>query len=337
MIKNKNSLVSLILLILIIAQPVLANKADKSASINWVDKSICLLNKKKNLEPEELYIHNVKVKRNHNYNNNYTQHKKNTVTTNNMYILNTNKKHSLKIKKQVKKLDTPIFKSEEEKMQYAFQAQKKLDIQDIKRLWESTVSKNSVIKFALKKLAMPAEKRRIHSSLMARTVSTLISGVAILPSMFGADTVSSTASLASGRIANNVLAKKTMPKKLPLTDTELIHLAGLVENLQNALIKNYYDYKTALEELRLCRQKLVDLNEKYSEALESKNDFEIIAASALYDKEKLNELKYKQRVKMNRLKLERLAGLETVQKLNLTKLASFNPAEDIQPMNNEVK
>ncbi len=332
MIKQHNNLISLLLLILFITQPVLANNLEKQTPNKVGDSSICLLNKKKGLEPEEFYIQEVKNKRNHNY----THHRRNT-NKSKMYTLNTDKKHTLKIKKQVKKLDTPIFKSEEEKMQYAFYAQKKLDIQDIKRLWESTVSKNSVIKFALKKLAMPAEKRRVHSSLMARTVSTLISGVAILPSMFGADSVSSTASLASGRIANNVLAKKTMPKHMPLTDTELIHLAGLVENLQNSLIKNYYDYKTALEELRLCRQKIVDLNERYSDALKSKDDFEIIAASALYDKEKLNELKYKQQVKMNRLKLERLAGLETVQKLNLTRLACFNPAEDIQPMNKEVK
>lgn len=326
---------------LVIAKPVYAGNLKRQSGTKDSDNSICLLNKKKSLEPEELYIQEVNNNRQRNYTNNrnYTHSRRNVTTSNskNMYMLNTNKKHTLKIKKQVKKLDTPIFKSDEEKMQYAFQAQKKLDIQDIKRLWESTVSKNSVIKFALKKLAMPADKRRVHSSLMARTVSTLISGVAILPSMFGADTVSSTASLASGRIANNMLSKKTMPKKMPLTDTELIHLAGLVENLQNAIIKNYYDYKTALEELRLCRQKLVDLNERYSKALESKNDFEIIAASALYDKEKLDELKYKQQVKMNRLKLERLAGLETVQKLNLTKLASFNPAEDIQPMSKEVK
>ena len=241
--------------------------------------------------------------------------------------LDVSGKHSIKYNNSVNKLDTPIFKSEQEKMEKAFQIQKKMDVEDIKLLWEATVSQNPVIKFALKKLSAPAEQRRIHSSLMAKTVSALISGASILPSMFGVDNVTSTASLATGSLANRIIQNKTMPKNLPLTDTELIQLASLVENLQDKIIKDYYDYKSSINSLIACRQNLLLQNKNYSNAIKAGNEISIIASSALYDKELLNELKLKQQIKYNRLELERLAGTNTVANLNLTKLASFNADE----------
>ena len=106
-----------------------------------------------------------------------------------------------------------------------------------------------------------------------------------------------------------------MPKDIPLTDTELIQLAKLIEDLQNKLINNYYDYKSSIEALKVCRQNIILQNKNYSNALKSNNIISIIASSALYDKELLNEMKLKQQIKLSRLELERLAGSETVDKL----------------------
>ncbi|MFH0702281.1 MAG: hypothetical protein V2B14_01920 [bacterium] len=229
-------------------------------------------------------------------------------------------KQKIKINEPVKKIDDQLFKSDEEIQNY-FQIQKKIDIEDIKSLWESTIERNTVIKFALKKLALPAEQRRIHSSLMVKTVSTLISGAAILPNIFGADTLASTASFAGGSLANRVISSKSSPKQMPLTDTELIQLARLIEDLQNKLIKGYYDYKSTIDALKVCRQNLFLQNKNYSNALKSGNEILIIASSALYDKELYNEMQLKQEIKIYRLELERLAGTQAVANLNLTGLA----------------
>jgi len=247
--------------------------------------------------------------------------------------LNSNdlKKPEIKINEPVKKIDGKLFNSDQEKMQHAFQTQKKMDIDDIKMLWEATVERNTVIKFALRKLAMPAEQRRIHSSIMAKSVSALISGVSILPSIFGLDSLSSSAAMAGGSLANRVVQAKTMPKEMPLTDTELIQLAKLIETLQDKIIKNYYDYKSSIEALRVCRQNLILYNKNYNDSIRSGNYIAIVANSALYDKELLNELRLKEQIKLYRLDLERLAGSETVSNLTMTKLSSFN-ADAAKPL-----
>lgn len=223
------------------------------------------------------------------------------------------------IGKPPEKIDNPLFDLNEDKTKESFEIQKKMDIEDIKALWESTVDQNAVIRFALKKLAMPPEQRRIHSSIMARSLSTLISGVAILPNILGADSFMSTASVAGGSLANRVLNNKTMPKEMPITDTELIQLAGLIEDLQNRIIKNYYDYKSSLEALKKCRQNIIIQNRLYANAIKTNNEIAVISSSALYDKELLNELRLKQEIKLRRIELERMAGEKTVSQLNLTK------------------
>ena len=50
---------------------------------------------------------------------------------------------------------------------------KERDLKDLEKLWQGTVENNQVIEFALKKLATPESQRRIHSSLMAKTLSAI--------------------------------------------------------------------------------------------------------------------------------------------------------------------
>ncbi len=243
-----------------------------------------------------------------------------TAAENNIDLsLQKTEQKTIVISKPPEKVDTPLFEQNQDKAKESFEIQKKMDIEDIKALWEATVEQNAVIRFALKKLAMPPEQRRIHSSIMARSLSTLISGVAILPNILGADSFMSTASVAGGSLANRVLNNKTMPKEMPITDTELIQLAGLIEDLQNRIIKNYYDYKSSLEELKKCRQNIIIQNRLYSNAIKTNNEIAVISSSALYDKELLNELRLKQEIKLRRIELERMAGEKTVSGLNLTK------------------
>ena len=244
----------------------------------------------------------------------------------NLQIKN-DEKQTIKISEPVKKIDGKIFATDQEKMQQAFQIQKKIDIEDIRNLWEATVDRNSVIKFALKKLAMPPEQRRIHSSIMAKTVATLISGASILPNILGADTYTSTATAAGGSLASRIISNSNKPKDMPLTDTELLQLAKLIEDLQNKLINNYYDYKSSIEAIKVCRQNIILQNKNYSDAINTNNTIGIIASSSLYDKELLNELKLKQQIKLDRLELERLAGAETVDKLTLTQMAVLNDSK----------
>jgi len=237
----------------------------------------------------------------------------------NLNIKNDNKL-KINVTEPVKQLDGQLFKSKEEMMSRYFQVQKKMDIDDIKVLWESTIDRNPIIKFALKKLAMPAEQRRVHSSIMAKTVGTLISGASILPGLLGADPFTSSMSSASGTIANRLISSKDMPKQLPLTDTELIHLARLVEDLQDRMIKNYYEYKSDLESLKIARQEVLKQNIAYSVAIRANDPIAVMAAKVLYDNAYRDELNLMREVKSNRLELERLAGSDALNSLMLGKI-----------------
>ena len=76
--------------------------------------------------------------------------------------------------------------------------QKKYDIKDVERLWQGTVENNQVIEFALKKLATPESQRRIHSSLMAKTLSAVVSGASFVPSLMGANPAIQTSAFSAG-------------------------------------------------------------------------------------------------------------------------------------------
>lgn len=195
--------------------------------------------------------------------------------------------------------------------------QKEKDLEDIENLWKGTVENNQVIGFALKKLATPESQRRIHSSLMAKTLSAVVAGASFAPSLIGADYAVQSSAFAAGRLAQNLINRKNMPTEIPLTDTELIELAGLVENLQDKIITAYYNYKSSLSQLKETRERLLLYNKNYAKALDDEDMMEIAISSSLYDNMRVEEFYYMENAKKYHLELQRLAGKKVVDKLNL--------------------
>ncbi len=195
--------------------------------------------------------------------------------------------------------------------------QKEKDLEDIEALWKGTVDNNQVIGFALKKLATPESQRRIHSSLMSKTMSALVAGASFAPSLIGADYLTQTSAFAAGRLAQNLINKKNVPSEIPLTDTEMIELAGLVESLQDRIITAYYNYKSSLSQLKETRSKLLLYNRNFSKAMDEDDLLEITISSSLYDNMHIEEVYYLEKAKKYHLELQRLAGKKVVDKLNL--------------------
>ena len=207
--------------------------------------------------------------------------------------------------------------SDKEIMDEIVKLQREKDLEDIDNLWKGTVENNQVIGFALKKLATPESQRRIHSSLMAKTLSAIVSGASLAPAMVGADYMVQSGSYAAGRIAQNLLNRKNVPQEIPLTDTELIELAGLVENLQDKIINAYYNYKGSLSQLKEVRSRELLYSKNYAKALDEEDFLEIAISSSLYDDMQIEEMKYLQSAKKYHLELQRLAGKKVVDGLNL--------------------
>lgn len=207
--------------------------------------------------------------------------------------------------------------SDKEIMDEIVKLQREKDLEDIDNLWKGTVENNQVIGFALKKLATPESQRRIHSSLMAKTLSAIVSGASLAPALVGADYMVQSSSYAAGRIAQNLLNRKNVPQEIPLTDTELIELAGLVENLQDKIINAYYNYKGSLSQLKEVRSRELLYSKNYAKALDEEDFLEIAISSSLYDDMQIEEMKYLQSAKKYHLELQRLAGKKVVDGLNL--------------------
>ena len=232
------------------------------------------------------------------------------------------KPEHIEIPKNEVNLKTSLVINDDTVMQEIINKQKEKDLEDIEALWKGTVDNNQVIGFALKKLATPESQRRIHASLMSKTLSALVAGASFAPMMMGGDYLVQTSAFAAGRLAQNLINKKNVPTEVPLTDTEMIELAGLIENLQDRIINAYYNYKSSLTQLKETRSRLLLYNKNYSKAMDEDDLLEITISSSLYDNMKMEEEYYLQQAKKYRLELQRLAGKKVVDSLNMYQ---YNP------------
>lgn len=216
-----------------------------------------------------------------------------------------------------KNLKGSLLLDDSESLANLIDEQKKHDLKDLERLWQGTVENNQVIEFALKKLATPESQRRIHSSLMAKTLSAVVSGASFVPSLMGANPAVQTSAFSAGRLAQGLLNRKNVPQEVPLTDTELIELASMIEGLQDTLISSYYNYKNTLTQLKATRSKMLLYSRNYAKANESHNVLEIAISTSLYDSMRMLEYELEQDAKKYHLQLQRLAGKKAVDSLDM--------------------
>lgn len=209
----------------------------------------------------------------------------------------TVEKPQITIESSSKELKGSLLVNDSETLAHLIEIQKEHDIKDLEKLWQGTVENNQVIEFALKKLATPESQRRIHSSLMAKTLSAIVAGASFVPSLMGANYGIQTSAFSAGRLAQGLLNKKTMPQETPLTDTELIELASMVEDLQDSLISSYYNYKNTLSQLKDTRSKMILYSRNYSKALTGQDVLEIAISSSLYDAMRIQEFQLEQSAK----------------------------------------
>ena len=175
--------------------------------------------------------------------------------------------------------------------------------------------------------------------MLAKTMSAVISGAALLPSFLGMNYGIQSGSYAAGRLANNLINKKNNEKlqNPSITDTEAIELASLIEDLQDEIIVDYFKYKGALTKLKKCREQILLHNKNYSQALNENNSLDISITQAQWEEELIEEYRIKQEVKKYQIALTRLAGKETVKNLNVAQFDLTVQNVDKNDLNYEKK
>ena len=248
--------------------------------------------------------------------------------------LEPTEKNELKLNsgKEIKNKNLVINNRDE--IEELIKAQKEEEIKDIELLWRATIDNNTLIQFTMNKLNMPESQRRLHSSIMAKGLSSLIYGASYIPMFTGSNAMIQSASFSAGRLANNFLNKEAASGEAPpITDTELIQLAGTIEELQEKIISSYYQYKGALNKLKDTRSRIILYNKNYSEALKKNELTELVVSSALYEDMQLQEFKQEQEAKKYYMSLERLAGKKAVDSLILSQYAMKNQLVNTEKIN----
>ncbi len=221
---------------------------------------------------------------------------------------------------KVKKLDTDLsIHVKTEQLESLLEIQRKVDEADLESLWEATIQKNPVIRFSLEKLATPSDLQTKQSSrFMTKTLNMLISGATMVPAMLpGASMYQNMGSMAMGNALQNMVNGKTQVNVGSLSATEQIQLASLIDELKLRLIHSYQDYKNTLQNLAQAHQVTIKNNSLYAKALGTKNDLVIMASGAAYYQSVISETTLRQKAKLHRVQLERLAGPEAVNRLEL--------------------
>ena len=234
-------------------------------------------------------------------------------------------KNKLKLNNQTKEKNKNLVIKDRNVIEDLIKMQKEEEVKDIEALWNATIDNNALIKFTMNKLNTPESQRRLHSSIMAKSLSSLIYGASFIPMFTGSNAMIQSASFSAGRLANNYINKNSSDKQnAPITDTELIQLAGTIEELQEKTISSYYEYTGALNKLKDTRSRIILYNKNYSNALKNNSMTELIVSSALYEDMQMQEYQQEQEAKKYYLSLERLAGKKAVDNLILSQYALKN-------------
>ena len=234
-------------------------------------------------------------------------------------------KEQYRLTPQKQKISGSLLINDQKVIDELIKLQKDKDLADIEMLWKGTIENNKVIEFALKKLASPDSQKRIHSSLMSKTLSAIVSGASLVPSIVGCNYGVQTSAYSAGRLAQSLLNKKNVPNETPLTDTELIELAGMIEDLQDAIIATYYNYKNSLIMIKETREKILLYAKNYDKAQQNGDILDLTISSTHYDNMIIQEYEEVQNAKKYHAELQRLAGKSAVDKLNLYQF-DFNTA-----------
>jgi hypothetical protein len=199
--------------------------------------------------------------------------------------------------------------------------QKGLEESDLNRLWEATVENSPVIRFSLEKLALPTDAGPHHSSrFLNKTLNVMITGAAMAGSLMApASNYGRMGILTAGDVARNFVNGTNKPQKFSnLSATEQIQLAGIVDELKERLMRSYQEYRSGLQALVLAHEATVRNQKTYLRAIESGNTLAMMSAGSAYYKTMLEETTLRQQAKLARIELERLAGREKVDGLELS-------------------
>ena len=95
--------------------------------------------------------------------------------------LNDVEKNTIKLTENKLKETKSLVLKDRDVVSDLIKMQKEEEVKDIELLWNATINNNTLIKFTMNKLNMPESQKRLHSSIMAKSLSSLRSSRHSIP------------------------------------------------------------------------------------------------------------------------------------------------------------
>ncbi|XVJ51112.1 MAG: hypothetical protein HEQ32_03095 [Vampirovibrio sp.] len=187
---------------------------------------------------------------------------------------------------------------------------------DLKHLWQATIERNEVVRFALEKIALPPERHMTHSSeFLRKTLSVLITGAALASSTVAPiGGYESMGVMTGSQVAQNFVMGRNKPIS-DLSPTEHIQLSYLIDDLKESLVEEYHRYQAALIMLNQLQNEQAREEAHFQKFQADHDPTQRFLAIQRYYKFRAQLQKVETQAQDARIQLERIAGANAVDTL----------------------
>jgi hypothetical protein len=198
------------------------------------------------------------------------------------------------------------------------QLQQTVSEEDLKRLWSATIDRNPVVRFALEKISLPAERHFSHSSeFMRKSLSVLVSGAAMASTLVAPTSGYQNMTVMTGsQIAQNYLTGRNKPIS-DLSPTEHIQLSYLIDSLKEGLVEHYHGYQQAVVKLNALYDQSQEREQAYVASQKESDPVTRLMGTQAYFRYREDLLQAEQKARHARTHLARIAGDGAVDGLGL--------------------
>ncbi len=184
-------------------------------------------------------------------------------------------------------------------------------LEDVQVLWTGAATKSETIKFAIYKLSNPDADKPDES-----IVKKIVKPLATVSSIAGAgfmNPIAATSALMGSSFLNSMsFSDKDLNYKFTkITDADMIILIRKVDELQKKMIREYFDYISSYEVLKMASESLQNRTRNYNQA-KSMSDEALLIADAYYRVALDNKNQLELDFLSKRAALEQLVGSEAL-------------------------
>ena len=186
-------------------------------------------------------------------------------------------------------------------------------MEDLSLLWRGAATQSDTIKFALYKLANPdADKPNEHS--VKKVLSTIASMSTLVGAGVGNPLLASGSFLGSNLLGIAAQDDKSINYKFSkVTDADMIILVRKIDELQQEIVNQYYDYITARKMFELTGEQTKKAYSNYQFAEKGASREVILISDSYYRESADKQMQSRNNFYAKRASLEQLVGKETFQ------------------------